>query len=245
MEGKSNPRDDVSRILAVRSGLHPPRKSCAHTVGSIFAHFFRALLPPALVNLDSPCAVGVGNDPETISPMVGTNGGSRNAVPDCIVPERGQVAENLAEPSTKQVCDVFHENVLGSKLANKSGVFRPKTAARSFNANTGSGAADVLAREPAADDIDGNSVSAKSVGCEGSNVIIAGHLWPMFLQDLAGEFLDLAEGDCFKAASALQAKGEATYAGKEIENFQLLHFSRNLRTLSAFLRLRAEMRLVD
>src|SRR6185437_15632706 len=93
-EGKSKPRADCLRILSERSGLLPPRQSCAVIVGSIFAHLARAWLPPLDVKRLIPCAVGVGHDPRTISPMIGTNGGSRYAMPLRVIPERGQVAEN-------------------------------------------------------------------------------------------------------------------------------------------------------
>ncbi len=35
-------------------------------------------------------------------------------MPFRIIPERGQVSENGAKPSTKQSCDVFHDDVAGS-----------------------------------------------------------------------------------------------------------------------------------
>jgi hypothetical protein len=93
--------------------------------GSIFAHFFLALLPPALSRLFKPCAVGVGNDPDAISNVVGANGASRYAVPFRIIPERGQVSENDIHPSMKQVIDVFHDDEFRSYLANKSGIVAP------------------------------------------------------------------------------------------------------------------------
>jgi len=42
-----------------------------------------------------------------------------------IVPERGQVSENSSKPPPKQCCDVLHNDVLRSYLANKSGIFAP------------------------------------------------------------------------------------------------------------------------
>ena len=57
--------------------------------------------------------------------MIGTNGGSRYAVPFRVIPERGQVSENSAHTSNKQVCDVLHDDVAGSNLANNSGVLAP------------------------------------------------------------------------------------------------------------------------
>lgn len=75
--------------------------------------------------LASP-AVGVGaNDPDSIPAVRRANGGSRYAMPLRVIPERGQVSENLAVPSTKQSCDVLHDDVPRSNLANDSGELDP------------------------------------------------------------------------------------------------------------------------
>ena len=47
-------------------------------------------------------AVGVAHNPDAVSMVRGTNGGSRNAVPFRIIPERGQVPENVAKAPSKQ-----------------------------------------------------------------------------------------------------------------------------------------------
>lgn len=55
-------------------------------------------------------ASGVGNNPEPVAPVRGANGGSGYAIPPRIVPERGQVSENVSKSSTKERCDVFHDD---------------------------------------------------------------------------------------------------------------------------------------
>jgi hypothetical protein len=70
-------------------------------------------------------AVGVGNNPYAVALMRGANGGSRYAMPFRIKPERGQVSENSLKSPSKQRCDVLHDDVAGSKLANNSGVLAP------------------------------------------------------------------------------------------------------------------------
>jgi len=70
-----------------------------------------------------PC--GVGHNPDPISSVRRTNGGSWYAVPFRIKPERGQVSENTLKSPSKQSCDVLHDDVAGSYLANNSGVLRP------------------------------------------------------------------------------------------------------------------------
>jgi len=59
-------------------------------------------------------ASGVGNNPEPVAAVRGANGGSWYAVPPRIIPERGQVSENVSKPSTKERCDVFHDDEGGS-----------------------------------------------------------------------------------------------------------------------------------
>jgi hypothetical protein len=56
-------------------------------------------------------ASGVGHDPNAIPPVGSANGGSRNAVPLRVIPERGQVSENCSKPSPKKCCDVLHDDV--------------------------------------------------------------------------------------------------------------------------------------
>jgi len=87
---------------------------------------FRVANRLALIPLLSPSsAVGVGHDPEAVPLVRGANGGSWYAMPLRIIPERGQVSENVAKPSTKQRCDVLHDDVAGTKFANETGIFRP------------------------------------------------------------------------------------------------------------------------
>jgi hypothetical protein len=56
----------------------------------------------------------VGNDPNPVAPVWGTNGGSWYAVPFRIKPERGQVSENSLKAPSKQSCDVLHDDVAWS-----------------------------------------------------------------------------------------------------------------------------------
>jgi hypothetical protein len=93
----------------------------------------------------------------------GADGGSRNTVPDSIIPERGQVSENGSHPETKHAWDVLHDDEAGSYLANKSPVLSPQTRPFTFKASALSSMAKVLAGEAPTDCVNGNSVSSKSV----------------------------------------------------------------------------------
>jgi len=133
-------------------------------------------------------------------------------VPFRIIPERGQGSENTVKPSTKQSCDVLHDDVLRSKFANKTGVLCPEARPFALNPCASSGDADVLAGEAPADDINSNSICGKSIGGEFSDIFVNRDVGPMLGEDTTGERFDFAEGDSLKAARALQAEAKASNA---------------------------------
>jgi hypothetical protein len=147
----------------------------------------------------------------------GANGRSWYTVPDRIEPERGQVSENGSHPETKQAWDVLHDDEVGSNLANEAPVFAPETRSRTFEASSLASEGNVLAREPAADDIDGNSIGSKPCAGEGSHVVVAGNVWPVLGKHSSTERINLAEGDGCEAAGTFEAKAEPSDAGKQIK----------------------------
>jgi hypothetical protein len=58
-------------------------------------------------------ASGVGQNPDSVAKVRCVNDGSRYAVPFRVIPDLGQVAENVSNPPSKQCCDVFHEHPSG------------------------------------------------------------------------------------------------------------------------------------
>jgi hypothetical protein len=91
-------------------------------------HCIRAAIPSGILPCAnrvewSPC-VGVGhspsllgpNDPDPVTEVRGTDGGSWNAVPFRVIPEGGQVAKDVphASMSSQEPWDVLHEDVAGS-----------------------------------------------------------------------------------------------------------------------------------
>jgi hypothetical protein len=162
----------------------------------------------------------VGNKPKAVSFVIGANVARGYTVPPSIIPERGQVPENSSEPGTKEAWCIFHDCELRSKLVNEASIFTPQSRTVAIDARASASKADILAREPAADDIDGNSVSGQSVGCEFSDIFVLPHVGPVLRQDAAAEGIDLAKCDGFEAASALQAKVEAADAGKQGKDAQ-------------------------
>ena len=126
--------------------------------------------------------------------------------------------------ASSEVGDVLDDDGSGPEFVNEPDELpneaRPgfgfKAVLAACNANIGT-------RETSADDIDGNSVSGQSVGCESYNVFINWNLRPVFLENGAGVRLDFAEGDGFKAACSLKAKAKSAYTAEQIEDAQLAH----------------------
>jgi hypothetical protein len=98
--------------------------------------------------------VGVGNDPDPLPAMRGTNVRSSYSVPFRVIPERGKVTENGSHSSSKERCDVLHDDIAGSYFANDPSKLVPKTGPSTGEASTFSSDADVLAWESAADEVD-------------------------------------------------------------------------------------------
>jgi hypothetical protein len=74
-------------------------------------------------------------------------------VPLSVIPDLGKVAENGCHSSSKDRCDVLHDDVAGSKFANDPSELIPKTGPFSCKPGPFSCEANVLAREAAADDV--------------------------------------------------------------------------------------------
>jgi hypothetical protein len=76
-----------------------------------------------------------------------------------------------------------------------------------------------LAGESTTDDVNGNSISGKSVGCEFADVFIYRHLWPVLGQYFAGEGFDLAKCDCLAEAGTFQTKAETANPAEQVKQF--------------------------
>jgi len=102
-------------------------------------------------------AVGVGNNPHPVPPMVGANIVRSQHAPRRIVPERGQVAENSAESPSSEGWAVFHERETGSNLANDPSVLGPKPGLWAVDSGAAPGDRDVRAWPATADDVGDSS----------------------------------------------------------------------------------------
>jgi len=109
-----------------------------------------------------------------------------------IIPHLGQVSKDSSKPSNNQIWRIFHEDVSGFHFANDSCHFSPQSAPGPSDARALAGAADVLAWESPADDI--NPPSPR-LAVEGSHVVPDWEAWqhsiPLPLQEhLAAVGLD-------------------------------------------------------
>lgn len=177
-------------------------------------------MPKPLPSMD---AVGVGHNEHSLSHVWRTQRARRKQRPLCIIPDAGQVSQNDAEPLIKESRDVFHDDDLRSSFANQSSVFGPETGTFTLETKARAGSRYILAGEPSADDIHGNSICGQSLCGEGSDIVIAGHIGPVFRQHAPAEGFDLAESDGLEAASALQAEREAADAAEQIEDAERSH----------------------
>jgi hypothetical protein len=103
-------------------------------------------------------SLGVGHKKQPASWVWSTQGARGYNRPLRIEPEEGQIAENNVESTGDKVSDVLHKHEAGSKLANETGHVLPKSRSRASDAHLEAGRGDVLARESAANKVNGGEV---------------------------------------------------------------------------------------
>ena len=155
-------------------------------------------------------AVGVGHNEHALACVCRTHGARRKHRPFRIVPERGQVAEYIAHPPVKESCNVLHEHVAGSKLANDSSELAPESGSWVVKPALSSGVADALTGKTASGDVDGGEV----VGAAVADIAVSGDGGPMSFQNSCCIVVDL---DLPAAAQPgpFQAEVDTADAGKE------------------------------
>jgi hypothetical protein len=111
--------------------------------------------PPAL--LPYSVAVGVGNNPHSVSLVIRTDVPSSQHSPPHVIPHAVKVLDNGAESTGSQERTVFREDKLRLNLSNDSEILLPKSRTLAGNSCTFTRRTDVLAGESSADDIDSAS----------------------------------------------------------------------------------------
>lgn len=176
----------------------------------------RSGLPIEWLNLRPFHAVGVGsNGEDPVTEVRGADGCCRYAIPDRVVPERGQVPENFSPDGSvvdsKDVRHVLHEDVAGSKLANGSGHLAPQNGLGVVEPVAESGGAGSLAGEPAGEEING---PAPSADC--SNVVVSNSARESLGEDsLTSPLIGLADPRWLVEASEHEAEVEHSRSGED------------------------------
>jgi hypothetical protein len=107
-----------SATVGVGMWTHRPRRPLTGT-------FLQASAVPSFQS--RVVGVGIREEPDAITAVMGADGCSRNAIPFRVIPARGQVREDDVEPAAPERRDVFHEDVARSKLANDAGELEPES----------------------------------------------------------------------------------------------------------------------
>ena len=132
-----------------------------------------------------------GEDP--VAAVRGADGGSGNAVPRHVIPERGQVPENGSpDGSVMESEDVRHvldEHVSRHQLANDASELGPESSLRVSEASPLAGGRCTLAREAARDAVDRGEVA----GADRSDVIVNRAPWESPGEQSAAPFVTLNE----------------------------------------------------
>jgi len=144
-------------------------------------------------------ASGVGNNPNPVSLVRGANGARRNAMPFRVIPDLGQVSENVSHPSTKQRCHVLQDREFWSNHANGSNNMPVESRTGAGQSGALAGERDVLAWEPACDDI---CLAFDEFARR--HVAVNWDIWPMFREHALAERIDLDEANRVRQSCAFK-----------------------------------------
>jgi hypothetical protein len=134
-----------------------------------------------------------------------------DAVPFRVIPDLGQVSENLTESAAAEHCNVFHDDVARSYFVNNSGVFFPDAAARSRDARAFSCNGDVLAGKSSANNL---SCSPELVAGESFDIVMDYYVGPVPAQDALTVWFNFTEGDCAKTSGTFKSERETADSRK-------------------------------
>jgi hypothetical protein len=164
-----------------------------------------------------PAPVGVGsNDPHSVSLVRTPDVVSSKHTPSNIKPQPGKPFEHAVQSSSTKHRGVFGKDERRFALANDAAHFKPQRRAISVQASSSAGAADVLAGEAPADDV---NVSAPGTAVEGADVIPDGEgvehaiTLPLCEHSLAVGF-DLDGADSAPSEEMVAGKQSAAGPGK-------------------------------
>src|SRR5262245_33396770 len=189
-----SPRPPRSPSVARGVGHMPRSTALTITVSEVIV--FRG--PPGILAFIARCAsgvfpsswaTGVGHNPDSVPLVRGADGGSRYAVPVRVIPERGQLAEYVSKPPSKESCRVLHECVGGSYLAKDLAVCGPKPAFVLLD-KAAAGNTDRLAGGSSGDKVNRGSWFGSPPFDAGADVVMLGYPRPVRVENDATVGID-------------------------------------------------------
>lgn len=142
-------------------------------------------------------------------------------MPFRIIPERIERPEHLIQSARAKGANVFNKDVARLEGFDRFGVLEPEPAAFASESGAFSGKADVLAGEPAAQEIDG--FDGSPINC--ANVSVPLDVRPVFGEHALTVGVDFNLPCDFKTGSG-EAKIESSYSGEETADSQCASHTR-------------------
>ena len=149
------------------------------------------------------------DDEDSLAQVRCSDAGSADHVPLAHEPDVGKIGDDPIEPLCREARDVFDDDARGFDLVNDSAVLAPESAALTVESCALAGAADVLAGEPSADDVDG----WKSSSC--ADIVVPRRIGPVFCENAQAERFTLHLPDSARTCGLLESELEPTDARKQ------------------------------
>lgn len=166
------------------------------------------------LSVKASATVGVGHEEDPIPNVRGTNEGRGDAIPLCIVPDRGQIPENSFKSPVSERWNVLHEDVTGSYLTDDSSVVRPESASGSSDSSPSSCPGNILARESTSENVDSGGVG------DTGNVAEVRDVRPVLGEDAGSVGIDLGEPSGTEPASPFKSKVDSPDSAEEASDTQ-------------------------
>ena len=147
----------------------------------------------------------MGHDPDAVPPVGCAKGGSGNTVPLRVIPDLSEPPENRVQSSSAKGWDVFDEAPARPRLGDDAVELEPEAGPVAIEAGAAPGDGDVLAGEPAGNDI--NAPKARVIASEVSHVTVYRNVGPMLPENCHGEIGLLAERDGLETGAAVGVGG--------------------------------------
>jgi hypothetical protein len=162
----------------------------------------------------------LGDDPDPVSSVVGSDGTSRNNKRPRGVAETFQVSENIVECQRDDSSNVLANDPSGSRECNDFAHRRPEVAVVRMRSLLSRGT-ERLAGKATTDEVD-STEPTQSICVNCADVFEAGDVGPVLSEHGATELVSLAEGDGAHSCS-FESEAETADAAEEVED---IHGSR-------------------